>query len=329
MCAAPRVPSVVGMSSTADPVLSAPPGSQPVPALAEAGAPAASPPGGRVPWVAVAAFVAIAFGLPWLIQIPVWAGEGLADPLFVPLTLVTMFTPALAAAIVTPWLVQPADPARFLGLTPVHPRGRFVRFMLLALLAPPVLCALAALLGAAGGLVTLGTSPAQLAALATLPLFCLLVGVAAFGEELGWRGFLMSALRPLGTVVSLLVNGVVWGLWHAPVILLGYNYAQPNALGLALMVGFTVLVGVLLGWLRMRSESVWTCSLAHGSINASAGVVLVAITTGAQVVDASLLGWAGWLVLAVAIVLVATLSSFRWADTPVRGDARRRSASSR
>ena len=294
-----------------------------------AGAPAASPPGGRVPWRAVAAFTAIAFGLPWLVQMPVWAGEGLTDPLFLPLTLVMMFTPALAAVIVTPWLLKPAHPARFLGLTPVRPQGRFLRFMLLALVAPPVLCALAALLAAAAGLVTLGTSPAQLLTLATLPLFCLLVGVAAFGEELGWRGFLMPALRPLGTPVSLLVNGVVWGLWHAPVILLGYNYAQPNALGLALMVGFTVLVGVLLGWLRMRSESVWTCSLAHGSINASAGVVLVAVTTGSQVLDASLLGWSGWVVLAVAIVLVATLSTFRWADTPVRSKAHRQEVSPR
>lgn len=280
-------------------------------------------------WRAVAAFVAIAFGLPWLVEIPVWAGDGLADPLFLPLTLVMMFMPALAAVIVTFWLLKPAHPARFLGLTPVRPGGRFVRFALLALVAPSVLAALAALLGAAAGIVTLGTSSAQLATLAILPLQCLVVAVAAFGEELGWRGFLMTALRPLGALPALLITGVVWGLWHAPLILLGYNYGQPNALGLVHMVGFTVLVGVLLGWLRMRSESVWTCAIAHGSINAAAGVVLVAVTTGSQVLDASLLGWSGWFVLAVAIALVAAFSGFRWADTPVRTSAAPEAVSSR
>ena len=334
MCETTRVPSVDSMSSPADPVLAPPPGSiraaSSTSSATALDAPAASPPGGRVNWTAVVAFVAIACGLPWLVEMPVWAGDGLADPLFLPLTVVMMYTPALAAVIVTFWLIEPAHPGRFLGLTPVRPLGRFLRYSALALVAPPVLAAVAALLGAAAGLVTLGTSPAQLATLVTLPLFGLLVAVAAFGEELGWRGFLLPALRPLGTVPSLLVNGVVWGLWHAPLILLGYNYGQPNVLGLALMVGFTTLVGVLLGWLRMRSESVWTCAIAHGSINAAAGLVLLAVITGPQDLDASLLGWAGWVVLAVVIGVVATVSSFRWADSPlVRRSADREVVTSR
>ncbi len=270
-----------------------------------------------MPWGAVAVFVTLACGLPWLVLAPVRSGEGLADPRFVPLTLVMMYMPALAAVVVTFGLVRPVAPARFLGLAPVRPWRRFVRFALLALLAPPVIVALAALLGAAGGLVTLGTSPAQLTSLLLLPLQCLLVAVAAFGEELGWRGFLLPALRPLGTILSLLTSGVVWGLWHAPLILLGYNYGQPNLSGLSLMVGFTVLVGVLLGWLRMQSASVWTCALAHGSTNASAGVVLLAMITGPQNINASLLGWSGWVVVAIAIALVATVSRFRWADDVV------------
>ena len=328
MCRATGVPSVVGMSASVEPVLPLPPPSTSSVPVDDRTASAASPPGDRLDGKAVVAFIAL--GLPWLVEIPVWAGDGLADPLFLPLTLVMMYTPALAAVIVTFWLLKPAHPARFLGLTPVRPLGRFFRFAVLALVAPPLMVALAGLIGGAADLVTLGTSPAQLATLVTLPLFCLVVAVAAFGEELGWRGFLQPALRPLGTLAALLLTGVVWGLWHAPLILLGYNYGRTDVSGLALMVGFTVLVGVLLGWLRMRSESVWTCSIAHGSINASAGIVLLAMIAGPQDVGASILGWSGWIVLAITIALVASWSSFRWADTPLaRHSSSREPVSSR
>ena len=49
-------------------------------------------------------------------------------------------------------------------------------------------------------------------------------GLFAFGEEYGWRGFLMDELRPLGAVRANLLTGVLWGLFHAPIILLGYNF---------------------------------------------------------------------------------------------------------
>jgi hypothetical protein len=52
------------------------------------------------------------------------------------------------------------------------------------------------------------------------------------------------------------------------VILLGYNYGRPNLLGVTYMVVLCVLLGCLLGWLRMRSGTIWAGALAHGTFNA-------------------------------------------------------------
>src|SRR5690606_9346970 len=70
--------------------------------------------------------------------------------------------------------------------------------------------------------------------------------LAAFGEELGWRGFLMPALRQHGTWPALLISGALWGLWHAPIILLGYNFGRTDITGVLLMIAGCIAWGVLL-----------------------------------------------------------------------------------
>jgi hypothetical protein len=97
---------------------------------------------------------------------------------------------------------------------------------------------------------------------------------------------------------------VVWGLWHAPVILLGYDYPlEQGPVGLLLMVGFCVVTGSLLGWLRLRSRSVWPCAIGHGFVNAAAGVPILFVAAGSRIDSAStgLLGWTGWVVMLAAL----------------------------
>ncbi|MBT5659349.1 MAG: CPBP family intramembrane metalloprotease, partial [Rhodospirillaceae bacterium] len=48
--------------------------------------------------------------------------------------------------------------------------------------------------------------------------------LAAAGEELGWRGYLWSEMRDKGFWRASMTIGIVWGFWHAPIILMGYNY---------------------------------------------------------------------------------------------------------
>lgn len=65
-------------------------------------------------------------------------------------------------------------------------------------------------------------------------------GLAAFGEEFGWRGFLQNELASVGFWRSSLGIGVIWGLWYLPLILGGYNYPGMPVKGLGMMILFTV-----------------------------------------------------------------------------------------
>ena len=129
--------------------------------------------------------------------------------------------------------------------------------------------------------------------------------IFALGEELGWRGFLLPRLLPLGQWRAIGLSGIIWGVWHAPAILQGHNYPSQPVIGVLLMVVFCLLVGAILSWLYLRTRSPWAPALAHGSLNAIAGLPMlflsgVDITIGGTL--ASLIGWiplalfVGWLV---------------------------------
>ena len=93
--------------------------------------------------------------------------------------------------------------------------------------------------------------------------------IPALGEELAWRGWLLPRLRDvLGTRKSVVVTALIWGLWHAPIILLGYNYGTDHPLlGVLMQLWLCLIQGIILAWLQFRSESVWTCALWHASLN--------------------------------------------------------------
>lgn len=266
-----------------------------------------------VSWTAVLVFVVIAYGLAWLVALPLWLHDGLRNPLISPLGFAMMATPAIGALAATRFVLRPAHPARFLGLVPLRPWRRTVTYAALGFLGVQVLGVLAVLLAGALGVARVEFGATTWSTLATIPLISLLIAVPALGEELGWRGFLLPALRPLGTWPALGLSGVIWGLWHAPLILLGYNYGLTSALGLVFMSVTTVLIGGIFGWLRMRSASVWPSTFAHGALNASSGLLLAALVPGAASVTPSLLGWPGWCLLAVTIAVLAALGSYRWA----------------
>lgn len=103
-------------------------------------------------------------------------------------------------------------------------------------------------------------------------------GLLALGEEYGWRGVLADLLAPLGEVRATLLIGVLWGLWHAPLIVLGFNYGPHWASGIALMCLWTVPLSFLLGRARTVTGSVLTPAFIHGGINGMAGFALLLIS---------------------------------------------------
>src|SRR5699024_4612442 len=117
----------------------------------------------------------------------------------------------------------------------------------------------------------------------------------------------------LGVWPALLMSGLIWGLWHAPMTLLGHNFNQPNLWGLAVMLIGCILWGIFFGWLRLRSGSVWPAVIGHSALNASGGIVLL-LTSADPTMDLVLvnpLGVSGWIVLATVILVLVISGHFK------------------
>ena len=138
------------------------------------------------------------------------------------------------------------------------------------------------------------------AAITLAPLFNMLF---AMGEELGWRGFLLPQLLPLGQWKAIILSNVVWGLWHAPAIIQGHNYPGYPVAGVFMMIVFTVLLGTILSWLYLNTKSPWAPALAHGSVNAVASLPLLFLIPGFDIAfGGTLASVAGWISLGVFVL---------------------------
>jgi uncharacterized protein len=163
-----------------------------------------------------------------------------------------------------------------------------------------------------GGPAALAKFPVQTLVLFQLGSLLIAPGINAlfaFGEEWGWRGFLLPKLLPLGQWAALLLTGVLWGLWHLPIVLLGYDYAFHPKFGIVLMTLFCVIFGILLGWLRLATGSIWPAAIGHGALNAVGGFPYVVADAGQPVDTAhqTILGWTGWILPLLVILLLVVL----------------------
>lgn len=85
-----------------------------------------------------------------------------------------------------------------------------------------------------------------------------------FGEEYGWRAYLQDRLFPLfGSYKGVLILGIIWGLWHIPLILIGILYPGQSVLGIVLMVFNTIVMGVIFSYAVLKTGSVWIAVLLH------------------------------------------------------------------
>lgn len=109
--------------------------------------------------------------------------------------------------------------------------------------------------------------------MATLPLGILINCMVTYGEEIGWRGFLQSELRPLGPKTSWTAIGVIWALWHLPMLTLGHNYPLNPETGWIFMIGMCITFSWILGWAVEKTQSVWPAVVGHAVINAIAGFI--------------------------------------------------------
>ncbi|WP_435097858.1 CPBP family intramembrane glutamic endopeptidase [Halarchaeum sp. P4] len=248
----------------------------------------------------VGLYLLVAFGVSWLTALAIYATGGLTDSqrLVGGLTVATvllptayMFGPSIGHVAVR--LVE----GEGFGGTGIRPKVRaHLWTYAVAWLLPVVLTiagaacyfavfpgrfdpSLEALRGALAGSGVDPMTALLVQTVVAVTVAPLLNAIPAFGEEYGWRAFLLPELEALGVREAVLVHGLVWGVWHWPLIAMGYEYGftYPGfpVTGFLVFCVFTVAAGAFLAWLWFRTESVWAPSVGHGAINASAGLGLV------------------------------------------------------
>ena len=123
----------------------------------------------------------------------------------------------------------------------------------------------------------------------------------ALGEELGWRGLLLRETQKSGLLKSNLFIGVVWGLWHAPIILQGHNYPGHPLAGIFMMTLFTTSLSFPMAYCRFKSKTILGPSALHGMFN-PLGMLTAFFVIGANPLYGFVAGIAG-----IAVILLLTV----------------------
>ena len=226
----------------------------------------------------------LAFGMAWLLQVYASLlllrdGNAAAYQL---LLVVSMFCPLVSVLLVQKfWLHQP---------TGISWRPRLKgngRYLLAAWFGPAVFTVLAAVLYFAvfpSRLDTSGSCYLIKNGLLAVTLAPLANMIPAVGEEAGWRGYMMPRLKErLGLLNGRLLGGIIWGVWHWPLMLLvgyeyGTNYLGAPLLGLVVWCVVCFALNTLLDWLYEKTGCIWVPAIAHGAFNAIAALPQVLVT---------------------------------------------------
>lgn len=271
----------------------------------------------------LAEFLLLAFGIAWLSALGMFAFDLELQSLLglVLVVLTYMWAPAIAALVVQ---YRHRSTVRGMGI-----RLGSIRWLLVAWLIPLplVACTLVIAIALPGTefttdpiifLLELGVPESDaeeaLETFETIPIplwILLLIGglqagitinaVAAFGEELGWRGLLLAEIAVFGFWKASFIIGLLWGIWHAPIIALGHNFPNQPMLGIVVMTGATVTLSPLYTYVTVRARSVLAPSVLHGTFNAIAPLSLMYVAGNTLLT--SPVGLAG--IVAAALIVVS------------------------
>src|SRR5215203_3697188 len=235
----------------------------------------------HVNWREVIFFVVLAYGLAWA-----WSGffllpylgdlltqsttpTGLVDQLGSMAVLPTMLTPMIAALFMRIFVSKERVKGS-LGLL------RSPIYYLAAFLIPAVFVTAVVLITTQAVIIPGGAplgefrwSEASGFVYLMLLLIALPITLFTFGEEYGWRGYLLPRLLPLGEIKASLLVGVIWGVWHLPLRLAGLNYPGVNIwLAIIVFTFVTVALSFTYTWFFVASSgSVLIVAVFHASFN--------------------------------------------------------------
>lgn len=272
----------------------------------------------------IGCFIGLTFGFNWLLALLFFTLVGNQYPTATLVMAITyMFVPMIMAIIVQKFVYKEAVKA------PLGISFRFNRWFGAAWLLPPLLAFatfgvslllpgvayspdMAGMFERFGGTLTpeqMAQMKDQMAALPIHPIWLgllqgLIAGVtvnavAGFGEELGWRGFLQRELAALGFWPSAGLIGLIWGVWHAPLIWQGHNYPQHPVAGVGMMTLWCMLLAPVISYIRLRAKSVIAAAIFHGTLNGTAGLAIMLVQGGSDL-TIGLTGVTGFVVLIIA-----------------------------
>jgi membrane protease YdiL (CAAX protease family) len=230
-------------------------------------------------------------------------------------TSVAMLTPAIAAVLMLLVVTREGWSRHGWATLGLHRAG--FRSWPVAVVVPLLIVALGAVVVASTSRAHWETSGQAAGFSPAIWLGIVLINIAyaslsmSLTEEIGWRGYFLPRLSELGERKALLASGLLHGLWHVPVMLLTtlYHPAGNRFIVLTVFLVTVTAVGVFLGWLRLRTDSVWPPVLAHSANNVGImwlGDLVVGDAVAIQyIADEGFVHLLAYLVIAAAILLRA------------------------
>ena len=148
--------------------------------------------------------------------------------------------------------------------------------------------------------------------------------VTCFGEEWAWRGYMVPKMAEnMKTIPMLLVSGVIWGLWHAPLTIIGHNYGigyfgYPFT-GIFAMSLFCTVIGIFMSYLTLKTKSCIPAVLTHGAINAFAAIGTYFTVDGGSTfigpAPTGVIGMIAFIIVDIFLVKAMVKSESEWKAT--------------
>ncbi len=233
-------------------------------------------------------YLGLSFGMAWLIFFififtgHTWTGS---SPEMLSLVSLGMLAPAIAH-VITRKITN--EGFRLIGeksmMLGIDLKGKKWIFFLLAMFLPVVYSTLGDVVVWLFCPEAFGEAEVSSFVVIIYPLISIVSGVvlsfAAFGEEFGWRGYMMPKLIELvGMPKALIVGGIIWGLWHAPLTCVGHNFGMDYPgfpyVGIIVMCLFCTVLGTILMYVTVKTNSVWPAAFMHAVNNSSPSAMLL------------------------------------------------------
>jgi membrane protease YdiL (CAAX protease family) len=143
--------------------------------------------------------------------------------------------------------------------------------------------------------------------------------VISMGEELGWRGYLLPRLLPLGRTRALVLVGLIQAAWHMPLIFLTTAVYAPEANKLIVLPLFVATImgeSFFLGPLRLHTGSVWPAALGHATFNGTRDTLVAFTATSSPIVVYDYLAGDAGIFIVVGVAVVGIWLAYRYKSRP-------------